>query len=146
MRPAHGAAVSDFYKGKTVTIIVPAGMGGSIGLYALLFSHHIGNHIPGSPTVITQSHPGSSGVKAASYVYNAAPRNGTVIAQLLSNSLLAPVLRKAKFDPTKFNWLGTISPRASVIGVWHTAPAQTLDAIKKTQIILASASNSIRSA
>jgi tripartite-type tricarboxylate transporter receptor subunit TctC len=140
--PATAASVADFYKDKTVTIVVPAGMGGSIGLYALLFSHHIGKHIPGKPTVITQSHPGSSGVKAASYVYNAAPRNGTVIAQLLSNSLLAPVLRRAKFDPLKFQWLGTISPRASVIGVWHTAPAQTLDQIKKTEIVLASGGKS----
>ncbi len=140
--PANAASVADFYRGKTVAIIVPAGMGGSIGLYALLFANHIGKHIPGQPTVITQSHPGSSGVKAASYVYNAAPRNGTVIAQLLSNSLLAPVLRKAKFDPTNFKWLGTISPRASVIGVWHTAPAQTLADMKKTEIILASGGKS----
>ncbi len=140
--PAAADAVSDFYQDKTVTVVVPAGMGGSIGLYALLFSHHFGKHIPGNPTVVTQSHPGSSGVKAASYVYNAAPRNGTVIAQLLSNSLLAPVLRRAKFDPLDFYWLGTISPRASVIGVWHTAPAQTLAQIKQTEIILASGGKS----
>ncbi len=96
--PAHGAAVSDFYKGKTVTIIVPAGMGGSIGLYALLFSHHIGDHIPGSPTVITQSHPGSAGVKATSYVYNAAPRNGTLGCFLVS------MLARTSLNPTNCRW------------------------------------------
>ncbi len=140
--PAQADAVSDFYKGKTVSVVVPAGLGGSIGLYALLFSHHFGKHIPGRPTVILSSHPGASGVKAASYVYNAAPRDGTVVAQLLSNSLLAPILRRAKFDPTNFQWLGTISPRASVIGVWHTSPATTLAQMKQTEIVLASGGKS----
>ena len=140
--PANAAPVADFYKDKTVVIVVPASLGGSIGLYGLIFSHHFGRHIPGQPTVILQSHAGSGGVKAASYVNNAAPRDGSVIGQLLSPSILAPVLRGAKFDATKFLWLGTISPRASVIGVWHTAPAQTLDAIKKTSVILSSGGKS----
>ena len=139
---ARADAVSDFYKDKTVTVVVPAGLGGSIGLYGLLFSHHFGRHIPGKPKVIIAAHPGASGVKAASYVYNAAPRDGTIVAELLSNSLLAPLLRKAKFDPRKFQWLGSIEPRSSVIGVWHTAPAQTLEAMKKTEIVLASGGRS----
>lgn len=138
----NATPADDFYKGKTVTVVVPAGLGGSIGLYALIFSHHVGRHIPGQPTVILQARAGSGGVKAASYVYNAAPRDGTVIGQLLSPSILSPVLRRAKFDATKFQWLGTISPRASVIGVWHTAPATTLEAIKKTEVILSSGGKS----
>lgn len=139
---AQADAVSDFYKDRTVTVVVPAGLGGSIGLYGLIFSHHVGKHIPGTPKVIVSAHPGASGVKAASYVYNAAPRDGTIIAQLLSNSLLAPLLRKAKFDPRKFQWLGSIDPRSSVIGVWHTAPAQTLEDMKKTETVLASGGRS----
>ena len=135
-------SVSDFYKDKTVTVVVPAGLGGSIGLYGLIFSHHVGKHIPGTPKVIVAAHPGASGVKAASYVYNAAPRDGTIIAQLLSNSLLAPLLRNAKFDPRKFQWLGSIEPRSSVIGVWHTAPALTLEDMKKTETVLASGGRS----
>jgi len=134
--------VADFYKGKTLTVVVPSGMGGSIGLYGRLFADHFGKHVPGKPNVIAQSHPGGSGVKAAAFVYNVAPRDGTIIAELLSNSLLAPLLRNAKFDPTKFRWLGTISPRASVIGVWHTAPATTLDGVKKAQVVLASGGRS----
>jgi tripartite-type tricarboxylate transporter receptor subunit TctC len=102
----------------------------------------MGRHIPGRPKVILSSHPGSSGVKAASYTYNAAPRDGSVIGQLLSPSILAPVLRRAKFDATRFQWLGTISPRSSVIGVWHTAPARTVDEIRKTEIVLASGGKS----
>jgi tripartite-type tricarboxylate transporter receptor subunit TctC len=139
---AQADAVSDFYKDKTVTVVVPAGLGGSIGLYALVFSHHIGRHIPGNPKIVLVAHPGASGVKAASYVYNAAPRDGTVIAQLLSNSLLAPLLRKAKFDPRKFQWLGSIDPRSSVIGLWHTAPSKSLEDIKKTETVLASGGRS----
>jgi len=134
--------VADFYKGKTITVVVPAGMGGSIGLYGRLFADHFGKNLPGKPNVIAQAHPGGSGVKAASFVYNVAPRDGTIVAELLSNSLLAPLLRNAKFDPTKFTWLGTISPRASVIGVWHTAPATTLAGVKKAEVVLASGGRS----
>lgn len=136
--PARADAVTDFYKEKTVSIVVPAGLGGSIGFYALLLSNHIGRHIPGQPNVILVSHPGASGVKAAAYMYAAAPRDGSLIGQVLSNSLLAPLLQNAKFDPRTFEWLGSIDPRSSVLGVWHTAPATTLEEMKKTEIILAS--------
>lgn len=56
--------------------------------------------------------------------------------------MLAPLLRKAKFDPRKFQWLGSIDPRSTVIGVWHTAPATTLEDIKKTETVLASGDRS----
>jgi len=98
---------------------------------------HIGRHVPGKPTVIVQSMPGGGGVRALSWGYNAGPRDGTVINQVLSTALAAPALRGAKFDPTKFYWLGTINPRASVIAVWHTAPARTFEDAKKNEIILA---------
>jgi tripartite-type tricarboxylate transporter receptor subunit TctC len=135
--PAKADAVADFYKGRTVTVVIPAGMGGSIGLYGKLFADHVGRHIPGKPNVLIQTRPGSGGIKAASYTYNAAPKDGTVIAQLLSPAILAPVLRNAKFDASKFMWLGSISPRSSVLSVWHTAPAKTVEDVKTNQIVLA---------
>ncbi len=92
--------------------------------------------------MIIAEHAGASGVRAASFVHNAAPRDGTIIAQVLSNSLLAPLLQGAKFDPLTFEWLGSVDPRSSVIGVWHTAPAQTLEAMKKTEVVLASGGRS----
>ena len=115
-----------FYKGRTVTIVVPGGLGASLGLYGRLLAEHWTKHIPGNPKVIVTSRPGGGGTKGAAYVYNAAPKDGTVVAEVLAPSVLAPTLRNVKFDATKFQWLGSITQRPSVVSVFHTAPATTL--------------------
>lgn len=135
---AAKADVASFYQGKTVTIMVPSGLGASLGLYARLLGEHLGNNIPGKPNVIVTSRPGGGGTKGASYAYNAAPRDGTFIAEVLAPSVLAPALRNVKFDALKFQWLGSITPRPSTVSVWHTAPATTLDGVKTTEVIMGS--------
>ena len=132
------ADVAGFYKDRTVTVVVPAGLGASLGLYGRLLAEHWGKHIPGNPTVIVQSRPGGGGTKGAAYVYNAAPKDGTTIAEVLAPSVLAPILRNVKFDATKFQWLGSITQRPSVVSVFHNAPATTLDGVKKTEVIMGS--------
>ncbi len=133
-----GADVAAFYRGKTVTIVVPAGLGASLGLYGRLLAEHWKNHIPGNPNVIVQSRPGGGGTKGAAYIYNAAPRDGTWVAEILAPSVLAPSLRNVKFDALKFQWLGSITQRPSVVSVWHTAPATTLEGAKKKVVIMGS--------
>ena len=112
----HGK-VADFYKGKTVTVMVPSGLGATLGLYGRLTTEHLGKHIPGNPNVIIQSRPGGGGTKGAAYAYNAAPKDGTHIAEALAPSVLAPLLRTMKFDASKFQWLGSIAPRPAVLSV-----------------------------
>ena len=132
------ADVASFYKGKTVTIVVPGGLGASLGLYGRILAEHWTKHIPGNPNVIVTSRPGGGGTKGASYVYNAAPKDGTFVAEVLAPSVLAPTLRNVKFDATKFEWLGSITQRPSVVSVFHTAPATTLEGLKKTEVIMGS--------
>ncbi len=136
--PAAADAVSDFYKGRTVTIMVPSGLGASLGLYGRLLSQHIRRHIPSKPNVIVLSKPGGGGTKGAAYAYNAAPKDGTFIAEVLAPSVLAPALRNVKFDATKFQWLGSITPRPATVTVWHTAPATTLAQAKKVVVKMGS--------
>ena len=136
--PASADAVSDFYKGKTVTVMVPSSLGATLGLYGRLTVEHLGKHIPGKPTVIIQSRPGGGGTKGAAYAYNAAPKDGTFIAEVLAPSALAPLLRDMKFDASKFQWLGSITPRPAVISMWHTAPVSDLDGARKTEAIVGS--------
>ncbi len=133
-----GADVAGFYRGKTVTIVVPAGLGASLGLYGRLLAEHWQNHIPGNPNVILQSRPGGGGTKGAAYIYNAAPKDGTWVAEILAPSVLAPSLRNVKFDTLKFQWLGSITQRPSVVSVWHTAPATTLEDAKKKVVVMGS--------
>src|SRR5687767_16040934 len=80
-QPAAGGDVSpqDFYRGKTVAIVVGSGAGGGFDTTARLVSRHIGRHIPGAPTVIVQNMPGGGGLVAANHIFNAASKDGTVI-------------------------------------------------------------------
>ncbi len=136
--PAVADDIADFYSGKTVTVMVPSGLGATLGLYGRLVTDHLGDHIPGKPTVIIQSRPGGGGTKGASFAYNAAPKDGTYISEVLAPSVFAPLLRSVKFDASKFQWLGSLTPRPAVISVWHTAPAKSVAEAKKTEVIMGS--------
>ena len=131
-------SVGKFYKNKTLTIIVGSGAGGGFGLNGRLIGNRLGKHIPGKPTVIAQFMRGGGGTKAANYVYNISPKDGSVISMPISsiveNQLLRP--KGVRFDGAKFNWLGSITSLGSVLSVWHTAPVKSLDHAKKTEIII----------
>lgn len=132
------APAADFYKGKTVTVMVPSGLGATLGLYGRLVTEHFSKHIPGNPTVILASRPGGGGTKGAAFAYNAAPKDGTFIAEVLSASVLAGKLRNFKFDASKFQWIGSVTPRPIVVSAWHKAPAKTLAEARRTQVIMGS--------
>ena len=99
---AYGAMakddLADFFRGKTVQIIIPASMGGSVALYGRLAAEHLGNHIPGNPTVIAQAMPGAGGLRAVEYVLNVAAKDGTVIGEILSPALLVPLTRTTRLS------------------------------------------------
>ena len=136
--PASADDISDFYTGKTLTVMVPSGIGASLGLYGRLVTEFIGEHVPGKPNVIIQERPGGGGTLGAAFAYNAAPKDGTFIAEVLAPSVLVPVLRASKFDPTKFQWLGSLTPRPAVVSVWHTSPVKTVEDAKKHEAIMGS--------
>ena len=135
---SNAAGVADFYKGKSVSITVSGGAGASLGLYCRLVAKHWKNHIPGNPNVICQFRPGGGGTKGAAWVYNKAKKDGTGIGQILSPSVLAPALRGAKYDASKFVWIGSVTPRPAVVTVWHTSPAKSVMEATKTEIIMGS--------
>jgi tripartite-type tricarboxylate transporter receptor subunit TctC len=135
---AAADSTTDFYRGKTVRVIIPASMGGSVAVYGRLVADFLGRHIAGSPNVITASMPGAGGVQSVDYIFNAAPKDGTVIGEILSPAVLVPMLGTAKFDPTKIQWIGSLTARPGVVAVWHTAQATTLDEAKKISLNLGS--------
>ena len=133
--PSHG---EDFYKGKTVTVMVPSSLGASMGLYGRMLAGALEKHIPGNPNVIVQSRPGAGGTKGTSYAYNAGPTDGTYIAMLSAGNVVIPKLRKMKYDVTKMQWIGSIAVRPSVLWLWHKTPVNSIDDVKNTQVILGS--------
>jgi tripartite-type tricarboxylate transporter receptor subunit TctC len=107
--PASADAVADFYKGKVVTIVIGYAAGG-FDLYARLLGRFLGNHIPGRPTIIAQNKPGAGSRAAANWLYNVAPRDGTVIATLSQTTPTDQALGQAdiQFDARRFGWIGNM--------------------------------------
>jgi len=133
---AGDEAVAKFYDKKTVTVIIGAGMGGSYGLYGQMTAQHLGRHIPGNPTLIVQSMPGGGGMKALSYAYNAAAKDGSVIVgghqEVLQETVLNP---KVKFDVRKFRWLGRYVDVDYVGFVSGKSGVKTLDDARKRVVV-----------
>ena len=138
--PATADPVSDFYAGKTVSIVVPLAPGGSYSLFAQLLQQHLPRHIPGNPTVVVQHMPGAGGVTAANWLYSVAPKVGTALATFNSAASTYAVLNpeKIKFDPLQFTWLGGWNETVTVLVVLENSPAQTLAEAKEKEIIIGS--------
>src|SRR5262245_31816158 len=88
--------IADFYRGKTVQLIIPSNMGGSVGLYGKLVADHVGRHIPGNPTVILVQMPGAGGLQSVEFISQVGPKDGTAFAEILSPSLLVPLMRNTR--------------------------------------------------
>jgi tripartite-type tricarboxylate transporter receptor subunit TctC len=131
---AQADAVSDFYRGKTVTIIVGYTAGGGYDLYARALARHMGKHLPGNPTFIVQNITGAGSLNAANHLYNVAAKDGTVFATFGRGLPMEPLIGTAKvqFDATKFTWLGSGANEISICATWHTSPVKTWADMLKT--------------
>jgi tripartite-type tricarboxylate transporter receptor subunit TctC len=122
---ADAQSVADFYRGRNVTLIIGFSVGGGYDLYARLLARHLGRHIPGEPNIVPQNREGAGSERAILYLYNAAPKDGSVIGTFSRSMAVAPLLTKAPFDATRLTWLGSISSDVSVCMTWHTSPIRT---------------------
>jgi tripartite-type tricarboxylate transporter receptor subunit TctC len=73
--PAHAQSVEEFYRGKSITLAIGFTPGGGYDLYARHLARHMGKHIPGNPTIVPQNMAGAGSLRAANFVYSAAPKD-----------------------------------------------------------------------
>ena len=134
------ADVSEFYSGKQMRVVVGSDVGGGYDAYARLLAAHLGKHIPGKPNFIVQNMPGAGSLVAVNFVANVAPKDGTIIGAINPATVTAPLFRPdhAKFDPRKFNWLGSPVAVSFVAVVWHTAPVKDFDTLFQQELLVAS--------
>ena len=127
--PSHAADDGEFYRGKTITIIIPIGPGGAYDAYARLVSRHLGKHLPGNPTIIARNMPGGGGVIASNHLYNAAPQDGTTLAIITSSFANEQLFGnpQIRYDARKFLAIGRLLDTTSVLFFWHSSPIKTLD-------------------
>jgi tripartite-type tricarboxylate transporter receptor subunit TctC len=105
---AHAASVEDFYKDKTIQFIVGGSAGGGYDTYTRLIARHFARYVPGKPATVVQNMPGAAMLIAANYVFNSAPRDGTVIGHWSGPLILQHLMGNpaVKFEGRKFGWLG----------------------------------------
>jgi tripartite-type tricarboxylate transporter receptor subunit TctC len=141
-----GAAADDFYQGKTINFVIGYPVGGGYDTYSRLVAAHLGAHLAGHPAVITLNMPGAVTIRAANYLYNEAPKDGTVIGMIdqaiyLNQILGTPQLRA---DATRFNWIGRLVSNSAVLFAWHLAPVKTIQDTFGRELIVAAGGVSSR--
>src|SRR5215475_14723413 len=118
--PAGAQSPEDFYRGKTISLLIGIQAGGAYDGYARLLARHLGRHIRGEPAVVPQNMPGAASLVLANYLYAAAPRDGLVIGAVQRGMPLSPLLSVggssgARYDATRFTWIGSMSSETGVL-------------------------------
>src|SRR3954470_1173215 len=133
IQAAAAQSVEEFYKGKTLQINVGFGVGASYDTYARVLAEHIGRNIPGNPKTIVMNMEGAGSLRLANWLYNAAPKDGTVIGMTSRAAPFASLIGTqggTSFDPTQFNWIGSANNEVSTCVSWHTATVKTFDQLR----------------
>jgi tripartite-type tricarboxylate transporter receptor subunit TctC len=124
---------------RPVTIYVAGTASGGIDLYARLLGRHIGRHIPGKPAVTVQLMPGAGGIRAATFLAEQAPRDGTAIGTFAGGPILEPLIgsRKPGYDMSQFTMIGAVTQDVGLCMAWGASPFRTIDDVKKQQMVVA---------
>ena len=132
--------VADFYRGKTITILIGVGAGGEYDLQARMVGKFLGRYIPGNPAVVAQNMTGASGLKMTNYLASVAPHDGTYIGMIMNGlpALQVVGLDGVQFDAAKFNWLGAMAPVDETIAVWHSAGVSSIEGARQKEIVTGS--------
>ena len=133
---ADHASADDFYKGKTISIVISGA--GTFDTWARLISRFMSQHIPGEPVMVVKSMQGAAGLKAANYMYNLAPKDGTEIAGLHGQVPTLPLFNRegVQYDPTKFEWLGNVTRGLYIAYAWNTSPVQSMEDLLHKEMIV----------
>jgi tripartite-type tricarboxylate transporter receptor subunit TctC len=132
----NAQSAKDFYAGKQLRFVIASGAGGGYDVFGRLLARHLGDHIPGHPSVVVENMPGASGVVATNWLYNQAARDGTVLGATYDALLTEPLLGDSatRYDPPKFNWVGSIDTSYITCAVWHTSPVKTIQDAMQVEV------------
>jgi tripartite-type tricarboxylate transporter receptor subunit TctC len=136
--PAAAQPAANALAGKTFRMIIGFGVGGGYDLWARVVAAHMGKHLPGDPTLVPQNMPAGGSVAAANYLYEVAPKDGTVFGLIGRDVPLAPItgVPGARFDPTKMSWLGTPTTETNICIAYKTAPVKTVQDLFDKELVM----------
>jgi len=133
---AKADVVAEFYRGRTVTLVVSSNAAGGYDTFARAVARYIGKHIPGNPTLIVRNMPGAGGMTATNFLYNNADKDGSVIGLVQNNTPFEPLFatKEARYDPVRFNWLGSPSAETAMVLLWHAVPVNSVAELKAREV------------
>jgi tripartite-type tricarboxylate transporter receptor subunit TctC len=136
---AEAQTPEQFYRGKTVTIVVGFGPGGGYDYYARLFARYAAKYIPGQPSIVPQNMPGAGSLVATNYVYNIAPKDGTALGIVAQGLAVDEALNSpgVKYKSANFSWVGRMSSSVDMMIGWNTAKAKSIDDAFKQDVLIA---------
>lgn len=133
---ARAETPAEFFKGKTLTIVIGTGMGASYGEYGQLVARHMGRHLPGAPSLIVQSMPGAGGLLALNYLAQRAPRDGSVLSvihvTLVQEGLFNP---RAAFKPGDYRWIGRLADIAFLGIASRKSGVKSLEDVRRREVV-----------
>ena len=137
---AQQSAEEFFRSRKEMSFITSSPPGGGYDAYSRLFARFMSKHLPGNPIIIVNNMPGGGGIRAANFLYNVAPKDGSTIALLDRGIATAPLLygeeSQAQFEAVKFNWLGSAMRENGMGTVSTRASVQSIEDVKKREVVV----------
>jgi tripartite-type tricarboxylate transporter receptor subunit TctC len=135
---ASAQSAEDFFRDKTMSMVISTGVGGGYDLMGRLVARHLPKHIHGTPTMVPRNMGGAGHVRAANYMFRQAPRDGTTLATIGNTIALHQVIdgKGVQYDAGRFNWIGTVQSTNINLYVWTKEGVRTLDDAKKHEVLL----------
>jgi len=134
MQPGHAQPVADFYRGKTIQMLIGYTVGGGYDLNARVLARHMGKHIPGNPNIVAQNMAGAGSLRLANFLYNVAPKDGTAIGIVGRGMAMEPLIggSATQYDARRYTWIGSVSDQVSLCATWHTSKVKSWNDMLKT--------------
>jgi tripartite-type tricarboxylate transporter receptor subunit TctC len=141
---AWSQSPAEFYKGKNIELYIGYSVGGGYDLYARVLARHMGRYIPGSPTILPKNMDGAGSLRLANWIYNVAPKDGSVFGIFGRGTGFDPLLgnAKAQFDGQKYSWIGSANNEVSICVAWHTTGITKFEDMLTKELVVGGTSSS----
>jgi tripartite-type tricarboxylate transporter receptor subunit TctC len=127
---------ADFYRGKTVEVLVGFSAGGGYDAYARALARTIGNHIPGNPQVVVRNFTGAGSLRLARFLQDAAPRDGLAFGTIDNGLMIASLMNPSVgFEAPKLSWIGSIAKELQICMTWHASRFRSIDDMRKGEAV-----------
>jgi tripartite-type tricarboxylate transporter receptor subunit TctC len=135
---AHAQSPAEFFKGKTIEVLIGTSTGGGYDAYTRILSRHMGRHIPGNPVLVPKNMTGGGGIRLANFLYNAAAKDGMVFGTYNRGITYEPLLgnKSAQFDPSRFHWIGSTNDEVSICVAWHTTGVERYQQVIERELVV----------